>query len=192
MASVRVHAEELSLGRVRDDYFADPALFEALIRQHERAMRQLAYRLLGSRERMEDALQEACLRAYRARASFRPRGEDSERAWLFRILYRTCIDDLRGRRHEHVSLDPAQEERAAGEAIEDVAARSELAAAVAALPVDLRGPLLLVDVVGFDYRTTGRLLGLAEGTIASRLFRARASLRLALADELGTRTEVEP
>ena len=153
-------------------------------------MRQFAYRLLGSREKMEDALQEACLRAYRAFPSFQPRGDEAAKAWLFRILYRTCLDDLRRRQREPVSFDAA-EELAAADPTDTLAARSALAAALGALPLELRGPLLLVDLIGFDYRTSARLLGLRTGTVASRLHRARASLRLELGDEIEKQTEVE-
>lgn len=74
---------------------ANTSEFEQLLREHERQLRQFAFRLLGTQDRMEDALQGAFLRAYRALPSFEPRRQDALRVWLFRIVYRTCIDQLR-------------------------------------------------------------------------------------------------
>jgi RNA polymerase sigma-70 factor (ECF subfamily) len=61
-------------------------------------------------------------------------------------------------------------------------ARTDLARALAALPVDQRVVVLLVDAEGLDYDTAAAVLGVAAGTIASRLSRARAALRNALSE----------
>jgi RNA polymerase sigma-70 factor (ECF subfamily) len=55
--------------------------------------------------------------------------------------------------------------------------RADLAAALAALPVDLRAVVLLVDAEGMDYRTAGEVIGIPPGTVGTRLMRARAQLR---------------
>ncbi len=60
--------------------------------------------------------------------------------------------------------------------------RADLARALAALPLDQRAAVLLVDAEGLDYDAAAAILGVAPGTIASRLSRARAALRAALAE----------
>ena len=66
---------------------------------------------------------------------------------------------------------------------DEIVARDELETALAALPPLERAAVLLVDANGFDYATAARILGVPPGTIASRLNRARASLRATLAPE---------
>jgi RNA polymerase sigma-70 factor (ECF subfamily) len=58
--------------------------------------------------------------------------------------------------------------------------RHDLAAALASLPPDMRAAVLLVDAEGLDYQEAAEVLGVARGTVASRLNRARAHLRSAL------------
>jgi RNA polymerase sigma-70 factor (ECF subfamily) len=70
----------------------------------------------------------------------------------------------------------------AADPVESLSVRESLAAALAALPPEDRAAVLLVDGAGFDYRGAAEVLGIPEGTVASRLNRARADLRNALAD----------
>jgi RNA polymerase sigma-70 factor (ECF subfamily) len=65
---------------------------------------------------------------------------------------------------------------------ESLSVRESLAAALGALPPEDRAAVLLVDGAGFDYRGAAEVLGIPEGTVGSRLNRARADLRNALAD----------
>ena len=158
----------------------DAAAFEQLVRHYDPMLRALAYRLLGDRAAMDDALQEAYVKAFRGLAGFR--SDAGLGTWLYRITYRTCLDHLRaeGRRRTtsmdaitpaaDPSRDPA---RVATE-------RADLARALDALPPDQRAAVLLVDAEGLDYTAAAEILGVAAGTIASRLSRARTALRRAL------------
>ena len=74
----------------------DRPAFDELLRRHDDRMRGLAYKLMADRHRMDDALQEAYLKAYRALPRFRP-GSDFG-TWLYRITYNACIDELRKRK----------------------------------------------------------------------------------------------
>lgn len=162
--------------------------FAGLVRSHDRALRALAFRLLGDRDQMDDALQEAYLRAYKALPSFRD--EASVATWLYRITYNVCLDRLRARRRgvEHLGrVDSLEDMTARGiepAATDDPAAtmerKDDLSAVLAGLPPDQRAAVLLVDAMGYDYATAANILGTKEGTIASRLHDARASLRGAL------------
>ena len=132
---------------------------------------------------MEDVLQEAYLKAFRAL----PRLKGDARAlrsWLMRIVYNAGIDELRrARRRPSVSLDETRHDHTVE--VADDAGDRELEAALEALPAEGRAVVLLVDVYGFDYRETARVLGIREGTVGSRLHRARRELRAAIEEEGG-------
>jgi RNA polymerase sigma-70 factor (ECF subfamily) len=160
----------------------DQEAFAHLIRHYDRGLRTLAYRLLGDRDRMDDALQDAYVKAFRALPRFR--GESKLGTWLYRIAYNACLDELeRGRRVVHLPLDELGEHPAPTADPADAAgARQDLEAALGSLSREERAAVLLVDADGFDYRDAGEILGVPAGTIASRLNRARARLRHALAE----------
>ena len=162
----------------------DQEAFAAVIRHYDRGLRSLAYRLLGDRDRMDDALQEAYLKAFRALPRFR--GDSKLGTWLYRITYNVCLDELeRLSRAAHVSLadvpEPVETGPPADEALSD---RDALAAALDALSPEDRAAVLLVDANGFDYQSAGEVLGVPAGTVASRLNRARAALRHSLSQPI--------
>jgi RNA polymerase sigma-70 factor, ECF subfamily len=167
----------------------DQEAFAAVIRHYDRGLRALAFRLLGGRDRMDDALQEAYLKAYRALPRFR--GESKLGTWLYRITYNVCLDELeRSKRSAHVPLaDIPEPVETAPAAYETLSNRDALVSALDALPADDRAAVLLVDAEGFDYRAAGEILGVPAGTVASRLNRARAALRHSLSPpaEVGAR-----
>ncbi|MDO8189497.1 sigma-70 family RNA polymerase sigma factor [Conexibacter sp. JD483] len=160
----------------------DPAAFETLIEPHDRQLRRLAFRMLGDRGAMDDALQEAYVKAYRSLPRFA--GDAAFGTWLYRIVANACNDELRrgARRRGDTVLDEARDV-AAGAPGPDraAAAHLDLAAALDAIPPDLRSVVLLVDAEGMSYDEAGEVLGVPAGTVASRLNRARAALRPALA-----------
>ena len=161
----------------------DQRAFTDVVRHYDHRLRALAYRLLGDRAAMDDALQEAYVKAFRALPAYRR--DAAPGTWLYRITYNACIDELRRRRRRPTTpLDEAHGEVATGPSPEGVALdRSALSAALAALPPDHRAAVQLVDVEGWDYAGAGQVLGVAPGTGASRLSRARAALRAALAED---------
>jgi RNA polymerase sigma-70 factor (ECF subfamily) len=163
--------------RARD---GDQEAFAAIVRVYDRRLRGLAYRLLGDRERMDDALQEAYVRAFRALPRFR--GDARLSTWLFRITYNACLDELaRSRKAAHAPLDElAGQASALPEPGDALGSRSELGVALAALSPEERAVVLLVDADGFEYGDAAKILGVPVGTVASRLNRARASLRAVL------------
>jgi RNA polymerase sigma-70 factor (ECF subfamily) len=156
----------------------DRDAFTALVRQHDDRLRALAYQLLGGdRNAMDDALQEAYLRAFRALPGFRHDAEVG--SWLYRIAYNACIDELRRARVRPAPVDPeAHDHLTAGRdpgAV--VAERDATLRALRSLPDDQRVTLVLVDGEGFDSVTAARILDVAPGTVGSRLSRARATVR---------------
>jgi RNA polymerase sigma-70 factor, ECF subfamily len=160
----------------------DRQAFTDVVRHYDQRLRALAYRLLGDRAAMDDALQEAYVKAFRALPGFR---EDAGLGtWLYQITYRACIDHQRREsRHPTDSSGWSRPDTAApSDPAATAASRTDLQRALAGLPVDQRAAVLLVDAEGLDYAAAAAVLGVAPGTIASRLSRARAALRAALAE----------
>ncbi len=150
--------------------------FESLLERHEARLRRVAFGVIGDPHRVDDVLQEALLKAYRALPT-RFESEGHEAAWLYRIVYRSCLNELRGRRRRPET--PGVPESAIGSTDEATLASLAVAAALAELPPDARAVVLLVDLIGFDYETTAAALRIPRGTVASRLNVARGLLRAA-------------
>jgi RNA polymerase sigma-70 factor, ECF subfamily len=179
MASTSAGADDLTVARARA---GDAEAFATLIERHDRSLRALAFRLLGDSDRMDDALQEAYLKAFRALPRFR--GQSTIATWLYRVVYNTCLDELRrARRNRTAVLDLTAATTPERDPAEAAGARSALAEALASLAPEQRAAVLLVDAQGLDYRAAAEALGIGVGTVASRLSRARAVLRRALSTE---------
>lgn len=156
---------------------AKPRRFERLLDRHESRLRRVAYGMLGDPARVDDVLQEAFVKAYR-KLPVAFESEQHEAAWLYRIVHRTCLNELRTRKRRRETLGVPDE--AAQETDDATLASVTVAAALAALTVDARAVILLVDLIGLDYETAANALQIPRGTVASRLNAARASLRTAL------------
>ncbi|MFP5375516.1 MAG: RNA polymerase sigma factor [Acidimicrobiia bacterium] len=165
----------------------DQRAFRAIVSHYDRGLRALAFRLLGDAGHMDDVLQEVYVKAYRGMAGFR--GDASAGTWLYRVTYNACLDHLRRSKRadvvpfeglaERASADPDPGERAA--------VRGSLSDALSALSPEQRAVVMLVDAEGFDHASAARILGVAEGTVHSRLFRAHAILRERLGRKGGER-----
>jgi RNA polymerase sigma-70 factor (ECF subfamily) len=165
---------------------AGRAAFLAALRHHDQRLRGLAYRLLGGdRARMDDALQEAYLRAYRSLGTFRADADIG--TWLYRITYNSCIDELRRgqRRPDPVDTADTAWERPSGTAspADRAADRDLVRRALARLPDDQRVTVVLVDAEGMDHDQAASVLGVAPGTVASRLSRAHRTMRLMIGQD---------
>ena len=126
-----------------------------------------------SREEAEDLVQETY-----ARVLARPRmirGED-ELGYLLRALRNTLISQRRAQSRRPVTTELADESPLGTRASDDPATATEtrqVYAAIAELPDDFRDAIVAVDVAGLSYPEAARALGVPEGTLTSRLFRAR-------------------
>ena len=138
--------------------------------------------MCGSPHDAEDLVQETF-----ARVLARPRRlrRDHDLPYLLGALRNTYLTSIRtaGRRPRTVELSVEVGETLRSGLAEPEAAveHRELLATIAALPEDFRDALVAVDVVGLSYREAARLLGAPEGTITTRLFRARRRIASALA-----------
>jgi len=140
-------------------------------------LRRYARTLARDDSDAEDLVQDALVRAYEKRDSFRP--GRALRPWLLSILHNAFIDGIRNRRAEARRIARAAEV-AVKEAppVQDHAVRlAELREAFMALPEEQRAVLHLVALEGLGYQQAADTLGIPIGTLMSRLSRARAALR---------------
>ncbi len=167
------------LGNLEQARGGDHRAFCVLLRRQDERMRGLAWKLLGDTERMDDALQEAYLKAWRSIGGFRADADFG--TWLYRITYNACMDELRrgaARPAPHAWHDTADQPAVFGSGPEATVVASDwVSRLLASLPADQRAAVVLVDGEGFDNKAAADILGVAVGTVASRLSRARATLR---------------
>ena len=163
---------------------------ERLVREHARLVYRVAYSVLRDHHDAEDAVQETFLRVHRFRAKLAE--VEDERAWLARIAWRAAVDKVTSRKPAY-SLDDAasavQELAAGGASAEEIAGGRQmqgiLEALIATLPEDLRQTLVLSTVQELTSPQVAAVLGIPEGTVRTRLMRARALLREKLGQTLG-------
>lgn len=169
----------------------DETAFAELVADNQRMVVQLAMNLLGDHDEALDLSQEVFLRVFRTIGRFR--GQSTLRTWIYRIAVNQARNRHRFWRRRHrgdqVSLDAHVathgEFRSGAEAGPDrMLAQKELAArlehALGALPFDQRTAIVLREVDGLSYEEIAYSLGVAVGTVKSRLTRARQTLRLEL------------
>lgn len=142
------------------------------------SLRRYAHALMRGRDGADDLVQDCLERALARR--HRWRGEAPVRVWMFTILLNRFRDERRAaaRRADLVVIDAAAEAVTATAATQEAhLALGEVHAAIGRLPADQRAALLLVAVEGLRLAEAARALGIPEGTLVSRLGRARAALR---------------
>ncbi|MGQ0642569.1 MAG: RNA polymerase sigma factor [Gemmatimonadaceae bacterium] len=166
-----------------------PREFEELLSEHLDGLHSCALRFCAGRSAdAEDLLQDAVFSAFRHFDDLRDSG--AARAWLYTILTRTNLNRLRSRRRRAETLAADLEDSAFEEALacwrpgtapdeyaDGALNRQRLTAALDSLDDGLRQVVWLSDVEGFRQREVAQMLALPEGTVASRLFRARRALR---------------
>ncbi len=165
----------------------DTASFEKLVLENQTKVYNLALRMVGNTEDAYDMSQEAFIKAYNSIALFR--GESRFSVWLYRLTTNVCLDFLRSQgRKSHGSLTYIGEEEDEKEleipddrfSPETLVEKKELREAVnrglLTLPKDYRSILLLREIDGLSYEEIAETLSLEEGTVKSRIFRARKKL----------------
>jgi RNA polymerase sigma-70 factor (ECF subfamily) len=163
-----------------DSFPASPShrLDPAGLGDHLDRLYRAEWALCGSREDAEDLVQDTYLRVL-ARPRIVRREDDL--GYLLRALRNTFLAGRRSLRARttHAPYDE-QLDRSAAPAADELAEQRRVYGAIAALPPDFRDALVAVDVAGLSYREAARTLRLPEGTVTSRLARARAQVADAL------------
>lgn len=162
--------------------------FERMAAPHEKQVYFVCLNMMGNREDAEDCAQEAMLKAFRGFHTFK--GQSKFTTWLYTLATRVCLDALRKRR-DAVSLDLLREEGfdlPSGEAdaymkLEEAERKRLLRQAISQLPPDFRAAVVLCDLHSLPYQEAALALNIPEGTLKSRLSRARKALYKTLLEE---------
>ena len=170
----------------------DPQAFARLVALHEGMVLNLATRLLGDPEEARDISQDVVVQVYKMLGRFE--GRSSLRTWIYRIVLNLCRNRRRfWRRHKRLESLPVEElsprdeaqlatrrEASPLEALERREREAAVQRALLRLKFEHRAILLLREVEELSCAQIGLTLGLPEGTVKSRLARARDALRLVL------------
>ena len=158
--------------------------YDAFVREHQRAILNYLWRMLGDEQSAYDLTQEVFVRAWRHFDAVR--GYTAPRAWLFRVATNLAISALRGRRPlSSVDLLPADQQPAMSDPAWRVAERDHVRAAMDALPARRRAALTLREVYGLSCAEVAQALGISEGAARMTLSRAREQFREAYLREGG-------
>jgi RNA polymerase sigma-70 factor (ECF subfamily) len=166
----------------------DLQAFERLVTKHQKKMLNIAYRLIGDYDDACEVVQDAFVSAYRNIKTFR--GDAKFTTWLTTItlnLSKNRLKQVRSRQsHEAYSLndpiqtddgtmtiDPPSKEPSVLDRMETRDIRTRVQDCIQALDADFRAVLVLRDMQEFSYEEIGHMLNVREGTVKSRLFRAR-------------------
>ncbi len=166
----------------------DADAFDRLVQAHYRSVYNTAYRMLGAPSIASDATQTTFVRVFEAITSFR--GDASFGTWLYRITMNVCLDELRRRKNQPLSLtdededgDPAGE-RQMPDLTDEPSGTAEqrqlqelVHEAIRRLSEDFRTVIVLYDIRGLSYQEISDALAIPLGTVKSRLNRARLALR---------------
>ena len=179
--------DELLLRRAQQ---GDPEAFEQLMQPLEQLVWRICWHYTGNRENAEDCGQETMIRIWRSLDSYR--GECALESWVYRIAANCCMDFLRKKkRDKSVSVEPMREQgfdpadSSPGTEEQAVAADEQrrLREAVAQLPEEQREALILTQLEKIPYEEAAKALGVSEGTVKSRVNRAKARLKEILSEE---------
>ena len=148
-----------------------------LYKLYSRAMFNVSFRITGSEEDAEDALQEAFISAFRSLESYR--GDAAFGAWLKRIVINKAINVVKKKRHELIPEDESWDVAEPAEATEykEELTVDRVKAAIGQLPDGYRTVLSLYLLEGYDHQEIAEIMGISESTSKSQLNRAKGKLR---------------
>lgn len=178
---------EQDLALVKRVQAGENAAFDLLVRKYQHRIGAVVYRFVPDHAEVQDIVQEAFIRAYRAMAGFR--GDAQFYTWLYRIAVNTAKNHLAAAKRRPPTADVAAEdaEHHAGagrlhdhDTPEHQLLREEIEQTVtdtvAGLPEELRQAITLREVDGLSYEEIAQLMQCPIGTVRSRIFRAREAI----------------
>ena len=179
--------DELLLRRAQS---GDPEAFEQLISPLEQLVWRICWHYTGNREAAEDCGQETMIRIWRNLGNYR--GDCALESWVYRIAANCCMDLLRKKKRDRsVSVEPLREQGfdpadSSPGTEEQVVAEDEhqrLREAITQLPDEQREALIMTQLEKIPYEEAAQMLGVSEGTIKSRVNRAKTRLKEILSEE---------
>jgi RNA polymerase sigma-70 factor (ECF subfamily) len=165
--------------------------FESLVRRHQRRVFRLLHRMLGSADEAEDVSQETFLNLHRHGHRFRQ--ESLFSTFVYRVAANAALNRRRSLGRRRSRLQELAARQASGDDLPTAPANPEdhllradqrrrIEQALLVLPTRLRLPLVLYDLEGLQYTEIAEVTGVPEGTVKSRIHRARQALRRELGD----------
>lgn len=174
--------------------------FESLVIKHQKKMFNIAYRIAGNYEDASEIVQDAFLSAYKNIKNFEGKARFS--TWLYTIVVNlsknrlkqiqtqsahepASFDDPIPVKDGHVNAEPVSGKPSALEELEKKEVSQKVNDCIYSLDTEFREVLVLRDIQGFSYIEISAMLKIAEGTVKSRLFRARDAMKNCLKKVLG-------
>lgn len=178
----------------------DDGAFEELVKRHQQRVFRLLMRMMGSREEAEDVSQETFLSLHRHGRRFR--GDSRFSTFVYRVAANAALNRRRSLGRSRARINKLGDRQAAGDDLpysprnpEDAALGSEMTehvrGALQRLSPTLRMPVVLYDIEGLAYAEIAGILSIAEGTVKSRIHRARQALKEELRGVLNQPAERE-
>ncbi len=170
----------------------DLAAFEKLIESYQKKVYNIVYRMIGNPDDASELTQEVFIRVFRSIRNFKEESQFS--TWIYKIATNICLDELRKqKKHKVISLDEEikSDEGEMKRQIEDnkpqpdiIAEKNELKKtvrnAILSLPDEYRVVIIMRDIKGLSYDEIAQITKCPEGTVKSRINRARKALRTIL------------
>lgn len=170
----------------------DTEAYEEIVRKYQKKLFNIAYRVTGDYHEAADVVQDAFIAVYRNIKGFQGRSRFS--TWMYTIVMNVSRNRMRQVRkqafHEHFSLDdPVETEKgririeqpsgdvSALERLEKREREQKVQDCMSALDNEFREVIVLRDIQGFTYDEISEMLDIAEGTVKSRLYRAREKVK---------------
>ncbi len=183
--------EELEAETLQCARAGDLDAYRAFVRAYERPIHHTIFRLVGSRfpAEIEDIAQDIFLKLFRALPQFDPARGTKLSSWVFTFVKNYCFDVLKRRRLPLVSLDGGAEgatlpvparTRSPGDELSAREIQDAIARAVDLLPREQKLAFVLREYEGLAYAEIAEISGCSEGTIKSRIHRAKEALRFRL------------
>lgn len=176
-----IEEERIAVEKVKN---GDSGAFELLVIAAQNDVYAVAFKMLGNAEDALDASQDAFIKAYTGISKFR--GDSKFSVWMYKITYNICLDKLRkSRRRPTVSIERDDDEpelqipdtsQSPEERIVSKETSELVREGLSRLSPKLRSVLVLREVSGLSYAEIGEATGLREGTVKSRINRARLAL----------------
>lgn len=180
----------------------DVDAFEVLVRKHQKKMQNIAYRMIGDYEEACETVQDAFLSAYKNIKGFKQKARFS--TWLCSIVInlsknrlkkiktqyyhvRSSIDDPVMTEDGQMKIDPPSDEPTIDERLEKKEIQRKVQRCINSLDSEFKEVIVLRDIQGFSYNEISDTLKIPQGTVKSRLFRARDGVKNCLKDVIGDR-----
>jgi RNA polymerase sigma-70 factor (ECF subfamily) len=178
----------------------DVDAFEVLVQRHQKRMLNIAYRIMGNYDEACEIVQDAFISAYKHIKGFKGKAKFS--TWLYAIcinLSRNRLRQVRTRLHREpyavgnpvniadgqIALDPPSSDPSPLDRLETKDVQQKVQGCINALDAEFREVLILRDIQGFSYDEISAMLKVPEGTVKSRLFRAREAVKDSLKGIMG-------